>query len=159
MTTAPSLTLVLAVADNGVIGRAGGLPWVEPEDRAHFEEVTRDHAVIMGRRTFEETGAALSGRRNLVVSSTLGPHRDVQILPSLSAAIAEARKTDPHPRVIGGAAIFAEALPLATRVLLTRIPGHPDGDTYFRESLGDFEIADERVTATGLRFLDYRRKA
>ena len=153
------LTLVLAVADNGVIGQKGGLPWTEPEDRAHFEEVTRGHTVIMGRRTFEETGTALPGRRTLVVSSTLAPHPAIERFASLAAAIESARTTDPEPQILGGARIFAEALPLATRVLLTRIPGHPDGDTVFRPSLGDFEVASERVTATGLRFLDYRRRA
>jgi len=154
-----ALTLILAVADNGVIGKNGALPWAHPwpEDRLHFEDETRGHAVIMGRRTFEETGTALPGRRNLVVSSTLAPHAEIEIYPSLALAIQHAYETDPDPRVIGGAGIFVEALPLASRVLLTRIPDSPDGDTYFRASLADFVVVSERRTATGLVFLDYRR--
>ena len=67
----PPLSVVVAIARNGVIGRAGGLPWDWPEDRAHFLALTLGRALIMGKRTFEETGRPLPNRRNIIVSRTL----------------------------------------------------------------------------------------
>jgi dihydrofolate reductase len=128
----PPLTLIAAVARNGVIGRGGQLPWNLPEDRAHFQRATLGHAVIMGRRTWDETGAPLPGRRNLVVSRSgqvSGEGREVY--PTLDEALVAARRTDPHPMVIGGAEIFRLALPLATRLLLTEVELEPEGDTLF----------------------------
>jgi dihydrofolate reductase len=126
------LTFVAAVARNGVIGRAGGLPWDMPEDRDHFERVTAGHAVIMGRRTWDETGAPLAGRRNIVVSrsgSVSGEGREV--VATLDEAIARARQTDPDPMVIGGGEIFRVAMPRATRMILTELDFDAEGDTRF----------------------------
>jgi dihydrofolate reductase len=126
------LTLVAAVSRNGVIGRGGRLPWDLPEDRAHFRRVTLGHAVIMGRRTWDETGKPLVGRRNIVVSRSgdvSGSGREV--FATLAEALAAARTTDPAPVVIGGAEIFRLALPMATRIVLTEIEFDAEGDTYF----------------------------
>jgi dihydrofolate reductase len=126
------LTIVAAIARNGVIGRAGRLPWDLPEDRAHFRRVTMGHAVIMGRRTWDETGAPLKGRRNIVISrsgAVSGSGRDV--VGSLDEAVALARTTDSEPMVIGGAEIYAAAIPIATRMLLTEIDFDAEGDTTF----------------------------
>jgi dihydrofolate reductase len=126
------LALVAAVSRNGVIGRSGQLPWDLPEDRAHFRRTTMGHAVIMGRRTWEETGRPLDGRRNIVVSRSgrvSGSGREV--FPTLGQAIAAARTTDPEPMVIGGSEIFREALPLATRLILTELTFDAEGDTFF----------------------------
>jgi dihydrofolate reductase len=126
------LTFVAAVARNGVIGRAGGLPWALPEDRAHFERVTAGHAVIMGRRTWDETGAPLAGRRNIVISRTgtvRGEGREV--VATLDEAIARARESDPEPIVIGGGEIFRIAMPYATRMILTELDFDAEGDTRF----------------------------
>jgi dihydrofolate reductase len=131
-TALPSLTLVAAVGRNGVIGRAGQLPWDLPEDRAYFRDVTMGHAVIMGRRTWDERGTALPGRRNIVVSRSGGVSPgDREVFSTLAEAIAAARTTDPHPIVIGGAEIFRLALPIATRLLLTEVALSPPGDTFF----------------------------
>jgi dihydrofolate reductase len=126
------LTLVAAVSRNGVIGRAGGLPWDLPEDRAHFRRTTLGHAVIMGRRTWDERGQPLDGRRNLVVSGSgqvSGTHREVY--RTFDEALAAARDTDPDPMVIGGEQIFRLALPMATRLVLTEIDFEVAGDTFF----------------------------
>jgi dihydrofolate reductase len=126
------LVLIAAVSRNGVIGRAGRLPWDLPEDRAHFRRTTMGHAIIMGRRTWDETGAPLEGRRNIVVSRSgyvSGTGREV--VPSLEEAIAKARITDPSPFVIGGAEIFRLALPLATRMILTELDFDAVGETHF----------------------------
>jgi dihydrofolate reductase len=125
------LTLVAAVARNGVIGRGGQLPWDLPEDRAHFRRTTLGHAIIMGRRTWDERGEPLDGRRNIVVSASgavSGGGREVY--PTLAAAIAAARTTDPEPMVIGGEQIFRMALPLATRMVLTELDFDAQGDTH-----------------------------
>jgi dihydrofolate reductase len=131
-TARPALTLVAAVAKNGVIGRAGQLPWDLPEDRAHFHRVTLGHAVIMGRRTWDESGVALAGRRNIVVSRSgevSGHGREV--VASLAEAITLARASDSEPMVIGGAEIFRLALPFAARLILTEVALDPEGDTLF----------------------------
>jgi dihydrofolate reductase len=126
------LTLIAAVARNGVMGRGGQLPWDLPEDRAHFHRTTRGHAVIMGRRTWDETGQPLEGRRNIVVSRSgqvSGAGREV--VGSLDEALTLARATDPDPFVIGGAQLFRQTLPLATRLILTEVDLDPQGDTFF----------------------------
>jgi dihydrofolate reductase len=141
------LTLIAARSRNGVIGRAGKLPWDLPEDRAHFRRSTLGHAVIMGRRTWDETGRALDGRRNIVVSRSgdvrgEGPRL---VVSTLEQAIAAARQTDPEPLVIGGAEIFRLALPLATRLLLTEIAFDSEGDTFFPPfDPADWEITEQR---------------
>lgn len=124
------LVLVLARARNGVIGNAGGLPWHVPEDLQHFRRVTTGHAIIMGRKTYESIGRPLPKRRNIVVSR----RRDLalegcEVYGSLDEAIAHARTTDPEPRVIGGAEIYAQALPHATKIFLTEIDRDVEGDT------------------------------
>jgi dihydrofolate reductase len=126
------LTLVAAVSRNGVIGKAGGLPWDLPEDRAHFRRTTMGHAVIMGRRTWDETGRPLAGRRNIVVSrSGLVSGTDREVYATLEEALAAARTTDPDPMVIGGEQIFRLALPIATRMVLTEVDFDAEGDTFF----------------------------
>ncbi|CAN5293735.1 hypothetical protein BH09MYX1_BH09MYX1_50320 [soil metagenome] len=73
------LSLIFAIAANGVIGRGGKLPWSEPDDRARYEKITAGHAVIMGRRTWEEMGVPLSGRHNVVVSTKLVAPKTVEV--------------------------------------------------------------------------------
>lgn len=153
-----SLALIVAIARNGVIGRAGGLPFDWPEDRAYFEEKTRGHVVVMGRRTFEETGHALPNRVNVVVSRTLAPAPpDVTVVPTLDDALAFAWARDPEPFVIGGASLYAEAMPHITRAYVTEIPESPDGDTRFAFDARDFRVTEARTTESGLRFVVYAR--
>ncbi len=130
---------------NGVIGRAGKVPWDLPEDRAHFRRTTLGHAVIMGRKTWDETGRPLEGRRNIVVSrggAVSGRDDEREVVATLDDAIARARATDPEPAVIGGAEIFRLALPLATRVVLTEVAFDTEGDTFFPP----FDKSEWRVT-------------
>lgn len=130
--TRPCLALVVAMSRNACIGRDGDLPWHLPEDLRHFRRVTKGHAVLMGRRTHLSIGRALPGRRNIVVTSrpeSIAP--GCEAAPSLSAALAEARKDDDCPRVIGGSRLFAEALPAATRLYLTEVDQEVAGDTFF----------------------------
>ena len=127
-----SLTLIVAVADNGIIGKDGKLPWKIPEDLRFFKQTTMGHAIIMGRKTWDEVGKPLPGRRNIVVSRKPDLRLEgAEVTTSLEDAIALARKTDDDPFVIGGAAIFAAAIPLASKILLTEVHQSPDGDTTF----------------------------
>ena len=130
----PPLALIAAVSRDGVIGKNGKVPWDLPEDRAHFRRSTLGHAVIMGRKTWDETGRPLDGRRNLVVSragAVSGRPDEREVVATLDEAIARARATDAAPFVIGGAELFRLALPLATRLVLTELTFDADGDTYF----------------------------
>jgi dihydrofolate reductase len=129
------LILVVAMSRNRVIGRAGGLPWHEPEDLKHFRRVTMGHALVMGRRTWESIGRPLPGRRMIVVSrrADLALPPEVELARDLEEALRLARTTDPAPCVIGGGEIYAQALPLATRLELTVIEREVDGDTHFPE--------------------------
>jgi dihydrofolate reductase len=128
----PPLTFIVAVARNGTMGKDGKLPWDLPEDRAFFRDMTMGHAIIMGRRTWDERGEPLPGRRNIVVSRTgavSGSGREVA--STIEDAIALARVTDPDPVVVGGAEIFRLAFPHATRILYTAIDFDADGDTFY----------------------------
>ncbi len=147
MTTARApLCLVLAVAKNGVIGKDGQLPWRVPEDLKHFRRSTVGHAVIMGRKTWDEVGKPLPERRNIVVSRKAGLRLEgAEVVTSLDEAIARARTTDEEPRVIGGAEIYRLALPLATRVLLTEIQLEPEGDTFFELDRSGFRETERRM--------------
>lgn len=137
------LVLVLAVSRNGVIGKDGKVPWHIPEDLAHFRRVTTRHAIIMGRKTWDEVGKPLPKRRNIVVSRTPGLLLEgAEVVASLEEAIRLARTSDPEPRVIGGAEIYRLAWPLATKVLLTEVNRDVEGDTFFtvdREGLRETE--------------------
>ena len=158
MSLAP-LVLVYAAARGGVIGRAGGLPWTLPEDRAHFESVTRGHAVIMGRRTWDETGRPLEGRRNIVVSRQRAlALQGGEVAATLEDAIVLARAADDAPRVIGGAAILALAVRLATRIELTEIDRDIAGDTRFvLDRRGFTETARRRGEDATLSFVTLAR--
>ena len=133
----PVISLVVAVAENGVIGRNGQLPWRMPSDLKVFRRLTMGKPIVMGRRTFASIGKALKGRDNIVVtrdSSFQAP--GVMVATSLQDALAIAKRAArlgaaDELMVIGGAEIFALALPLADRVYLTRIHANPSGDIVF----------------------------
>jgi dihydrofolate reductase len=125
------IVLVVAVADNGVIGRGGTLPWHLPDDLKFFKAVTMGKPLLMGRRTFESIGKPLPGRRNLVLTCGAGAlPAGVEAVASIEAAQALLPDT-PELCVIGGAALFAQTLPLAQRLYLTEVHGTVAGDVHF----------------------------
>jgi len=127
----PTLTLVVAATDAGVIGRDNAMPWHLPADLARFKSITMGKPIVMGRRTYDSIGRALPGRLNVVVTRDRGwSAAGVSIAHSLDEAIA-ACGTAPEVMVIGGAQLYAAALPRATRVQLTRIHAAIEGDTVF----------------------------
>ena len=129
-----SLTLIAAMARNGVIGKDNALPWHLPEDLKHFKELTTGHAVIMGRKTWESLPARfrpLPGRQNIVVTHNAAyTVEGATVVHSLDEALAkvDAGRT---AFVIGGAQLYAFALPQATRLELTEIAAEVDGDANF----------------------------
>ena len=123
--------LVAAVARNGVIGAGGKLPWHLPEDLAHFKRLTLGHPVIMGRRTWDSLGRPLPGRENIVISRKPGfEAAGASVAGSVEGAIALCLG-EPVAFVIGGAEIYAAALPLADGLVLTELDGDYAGDTRF----------------------------
>jgi len=158
----PPLAIVAAVARNGVIGAGGGLPWRLPDDLRHFRALTRGHAVIMGRRTWESLPAPLAERQNIVVTSHasyVAP--GARIVPGLDEALA-AVELPPPAFCIGGAVLYRDALPRATTLHLTEIARDYDGDTRFPpiERTEWREVArDPRTGEDGLQyaFVTYER--
>jgi dihydrofolate reductase len=126
------LTAVVAVADNGVIGREGGLPWHLPADLRHFKAMTLGRPVLMGRRTFDSIGKALPGRRNVVVTRRPIDVPDVEAAGSVEEALARLADA-PEVAVIGGAQLWREVLPRIGRIHLTQVHAHVEGDTFFPE--------------------------
>lgn len=124
------LSLIVAMAKNRVIGKDNQMPWHLPADFAYFKKVTLGHPVIMGRKTFESIGRALPGRRNLVVSRNSAFHADgIEVVPSLDDALNKCARDEAF--VIGGATLYAEAIPRASRIFLTEVDASPDGETFF----------------------------
>lgn len=131
------ITLVVAAAENGAIGRGGQLPWRLPSDLRHFRKLTLGKPVIMGRKTYASIGKPLAGRDNIVLTRQGGfTAPGVHTVASLEAAMALGRELAAERgvdeiAVIGGAEIFRAVLALADRVYLTLVHAAPLGDTHF----------------------------
>ena len=156
----PRLALIAAVPRNRAIGRNNELLWREPEDQKHFRRVTMGCPVIMGRKTWDSLPARfrpLPGRRNVVITRDAAWRADgADAAPSLDAAIALLDGSE-KAFVIGGAEIYALALPRADELVLTEIDAELDGDTFFPE----FDRARFRQTdrddRAGYSFVTYNK--
>jgi dihydrofolate reductase len=128
------VSIIAAVAENGVIGRDGKLPWHLSADLRRFKQLTMGHTLILGRRTWESIGRPLPGRRMIVISRQPEYRIDVagiDVAKSLDGALALARAADDEAFVIGGSALFRDALPLANRLYYTVVGANVPGDAYF----------------------------
>lgn len=131
------VVLVLAVAENGVIGRGDALPWDLPDDLQHFKRSTLGRPIIMGRKTYDSVGRPLPGRTNIVVTrDPAWAAEGVVAVQSLADAIVRAEQQAlldgaDAVMVVGGAEIYRLALPQADRIVLTRVHGEVSGDAYF----------------------------
>jgi dihydrofolate reductase len=123
-----SLRVIVAMAENGVIGAGGKMPWHIPEDLAYFKRLTTGHVVVMGRKTFESLGRPLPGRTNVVVTRNRDWTADGALVVH---SLGEAVRKYPDAFVIGGAEIYREALPLADELYITKIRAAYRGDTKF----------------------------
>ncbi len=157
------LAIIVAQADNRVIGINNNLPWHLPEDLRYFKQVTMGKPIIMGRKTFESIGRPLPGRTNIVVSRDPAYQPDnVRVVNSLDAARDLAESVCmidgcSEAMVIGGAQIYEQALPLADRLYLTQVHAEVAGDAWFPEfHPGDWaEIGREDFSAEGHNPYDY----
>ncbi len=128
------LALIVAHAQNRVIGADNDMPWHYPEDLKHFKRTTLGHAMIMGRLSCEALPKALPKRRNIVVTRNANYQREgFEVFTDLDQAIAAARETDEEPFIIGGGQIYGLALPQITKMYITEIQKSFDGDAYFPE--------------------------
>ena len=154
-----TITLLAAVGRNGVIGRDNDLPWRLPEDLQHFKRVTMGHTLVMGRRTYDSIGRPLPGRRTVVVTRQAGWAADgVTVAHSLLEALqAAVRDGDTEVFVVGGGEIYAQALPLAVRLLLTEVDQAPEGDAWFPEIDPSDWVETAREQRDGFAFVTYQR--
>lgn len=152
-----TLSVIVAAARNGVIGRNNALPWHLPEDLRYFRRVTMGKPVVMGRKTFESIGRPLPGRTNIVVTRQAGyAPEGARVVASLAEALALAEDIalidgTEELMVIGGAEIYREALPLATRLYLTEVHADVEGDAFLPpiDWVQWREVARERHDAGG----------
>jgi len=143
------IELVVAAAQNGVIGNDGAIPWHVPSDLKTFRWLTMGRPIVMGRRTFQSIGRPLDGRTNIVVTrDTNFAPAGVEIARSFEEAL-EIARTAPGAAdgimVIGGGEIYRAARPFAAVIHLTRIDTSPDGDTHFADPEPDIWHEVERA--------------
>ncbi len=158
------VSIVVAAAENNVIGRGNDLPWRLPDDLKRFKSLTIGKPIVMGRKTHESIGRPLPERKNIVISRQVGfVAEGCTTVSSLDAALAAAGDV-PEVMVIGGAEIFREALPRADQLYFTRIHADVPGDTHFPDIVmedwteleSDYHPADDRH-AFAFTFLKLRK--
>lgn len=161
----PSLAIVVAMAQNRTIGINNALPWRCPEDLKHFKALTMGHHLIMGRKTFDSIGKALPGRTTVVVTrNTTWSAEGCIAAHSLQQAI-DACNGDDSAFIVGGAELYAQALPLVETLFITEIDQVVDGDAYFPSfSRAEWIETERRSSAQETPqplhydFVTYRRK-
>jgi len=137
-----TISLIVAVDEDGAIGKDGVIPWSMPADMAYFRNKTKGHPVIMGRKTHESIGRVLPGRLNVVITRDASYRSDGCVVAhSLAEAIDRASSAEGADEIfiIGGAEIYAQALDLTDRIYLTKIHTHSGGDRFF-----NYEVAKWR---------------
>jgi len=125
-----AVSIIVAMAQNRVIGRANGLPWKLSADLKRFKSITMGNHIVMGRKTYESIGRLLPGRTTVIVSRQEGYGVEGAVVVS---SLEEAIALSDDLFVIGGGQIYEKALPLAERIYLTRVAAEVEGDTYFPE--------------------------
>ncbi|GAB3499438.1 dihydrofolate reductase DfrA [Spirosoma knui] len=162
------ISLISAVAQNGIIGRNNDLPWHLPDDFAFFKRKTSHHPIIMGRKSLEALGKPLKNRTNIVITRNKNfATEDVVVVHTLEDALSQAKAVNQEEIfVIGGSEIYAMALPFATTLYLTEIHKAYEGDASFpafdktdwQEVSRQPHAADDRHEAA-FDFVEYERKS
>jgi dihydrofolate reductase len=141
----PRISLIVAMANNHVIGINNTLPWYLPADLKHFKALTMGHHIVMGRKTFESIGKPLPGRTSVVITRNVNYSvPGVIVVNSLEAAISSC-SDDVEIFVIGGAELYRQAISLADRIYLTEIDANFSGDVHFTELDSGLWQETERV--------------
>ncbi len=129
----PEFIIIVAISQNGVIGRDGRLPWHLPSDLKHFKKTTMNYPIIMGRKTFESIGRPLPGRSNIVLSRNASLSLPgCTVVHSIEEAFELCREYE-KVFIIGGADIFNDCLPITDTIIVTALEREVDGDVYFPE--------------------------
>jgi dihydrofolate reductase len=158
------ISIIVAIAENGIIGDKNSLLWNIKEDMRHFRTITTGHPVIMGRKTYESIGRPLPKRTNVVITRSDSTFEGCLVAHSLEEAVAMFSPEE-EIFIIGGAQIYSEALPLADRLYLTIVHRNYEGDTSFPAldmsqwkelSREEFERGEE--FDAGFTFIDLERK-
>ena len=156
------VTVIAAVAKNGVIGSSGRIPWDIPEDMTHFRWLTMGNVLVMGRKTFESIGAPLDGRKTIVVTKTAQYSGEVLTAPCFEDSLVLAQKLDYGDEIFvcGGGEIYSAAIPYADRLCLTELEEEYDGDVSFPEfSRDDFVLEKSAKSSVNrLKFCLYKRR-
>jgi dihydrofolate reductase len=144
------ISAIVAVSENNVIGRDGHLPWHLSADLKRFKAITTGHSIILGRKNYDDIGRPLPNRTNYVLTR----NKDFQapgciVCSSLELAIEAAKAAgETECFIIGGAAVYREAMPLVDKLYYTKVLSHVDGDVFFPEWVGNFaKISEEMVPA------------
>lgn len=159
------ISLIVAVAENGIIGTGGTMPWHITEDFAHFKAVTLGHSVVMGRKTYESIGRPLPRRRNIVITRNADLRIEgCEMATSLESAVAMCEGEE-EIFVIGGGEIYRQAMPLAHKLYITHVGMRAEGDTRFPEidsavwqEVGREEFERGRDFEHPFSFVDYERR-
>jgi dihydrofolate reductase len=140
------ISLIAAMAENRVIGRENSIPWDIPSDQKRFREITMGHPVIFGRKTYDEIGRPLPGRKNIVLTRNRNYRAEgAVIVHDLDAAFAAGTDTD-EVFICGGGMVFQETIALARRIYLSIIHRTYEGDVFFPAIPGDFvEVKREEI--------------
>ncbi|WP_181304148.1 dihydrofolate reductase [Rufibacter sp. XAAS-G3-1] len=162
------IALVVAIAENRVIGKDNQLIWHLPKDLQHFKKLTLGHPVVMGRKTFEAIGKPLPGRTSIIVThqQNYSAPEGCIVTSSLEKALEYGLALDEHVMVVGGGEIYRQALPLAEVVYLTLVHESFEGDVLFPDLEADaWEVTDQEEHlpdekhAYPFTFFTFRRKA
>ncbi|MDP1926358.1 MAG: type 3 dihydrofolate reductase [Thiobacillus sp.] len=160
----PRVSVIAALANNRVIGIENRLPWRLPEDLAHFKALTLNHPILMGRKTFESLGRPLPGRTNIVITRNPDYCKDgCLVADSIPAALALCADVE-EVFFIGGAELYAQAIPLADRLYLTEVDIEAEGDAWFPDydksafrEVSRESHTGEKGDALGFDFVVYER--
>lgn len=127
------IKLIVAMDEDNLIGSdsANGLPWKNAEDLKHFKETTLNQAVVFGGSTYRAMGRSLKNRHNIIISRTIKQIEGARIVDSLETVIKEYQQNNEDLYICGGASIYQQALPFVDELLISRIPGHHEGNVWF----------------------------
>ena len=162
-----NISIIVAVSENGVIGRDNQLIWRLPDDLKRFKKLTLGHPMIMGRKTFESIGKPLPGRTSIVITRNPNFAFDgVVVVHSLEKAVEEARKIEEQEVfIIGGGDLYRQALPISDKLYVTEVQTVTDGDTFFKITNPESWVETERAAHQAderhlfeFNFVDYVRR-
>ncbi len=154
----PDLHIIVAMSDDRLIGASGDIPWNLPEDLKLFRELTMGNSVIMGRKTYESIGHPLTGRNNIVISTSMQKTEGIELFPTFAKGLIRAQSLGREIYCIGGREIYQEALPLASHLHISWIAGDFKGDRFFPDFDQELWQMINKSRHSGFTHISYQRK-